>query len=122
MKKLIFVKILFAGGINGIVTALSFMLAHDALTTDSVFTLWEFGIASCMPVVGAILIARFSKLSIRMLLPIAYLTLLIPVLGASFGASGAEPLWQYAILGLAGGLVWSIPVAGWSLLRRRGTD
>jgi len=40
---------------------------------------------------------------------IVYLTLLIPILGAFFGSSESEPLWQFAALGLIGGLAWSTP-------------
>jgi hypothetical protein len=70
-------------------------------------------------------VARVTKSRIVMLLAIAYLTLVIPVLGASFGASGSEPLWQFAALGLIGGLVWSTPFAlifGLLVQLKRGRD
>ena len=112
-------KIFFAGGLNGICTALSFILAHDALTTDHNFSLWEFGIAMGTPALISVLIAKITKVRVIMLLTVGYLTLLIPILGASFGASGSEPLWQFAALGLVGGLVWSTPFVIWSYLRNR---
>lgn len=112
-------KILITGGFTGICTALSFILVHDALTTDFDFALWEFGITLCVPALVPYLVARFSKMGTGMLLTVAYLTLLMPVLGASFGASGSEPLWQFAILGLAGGVFWCTPFAIWFHFRNR---
>ena len=112
-------KIWLVGGLTGLGTGLSFILVHDVLTTDLMFHLWEFGVALGTPGLIAVLVAIATRSRIIILLAIAYLTLLIPVLGASFGASGSEPLWQFAALGLVGGLVWSTPFALWQLTRRR---
>jgi hypothetical protein len=122
LKTPILIKVLFAGGLNGICAALSFILAHDALTIDLNFALWELGVALCMPALTSFLVAQVSKLGIGILLVIGYLTLFMPVLGASFGASGSEPLWQYAMLGLGGGLVWSAPFAIRAQLRTRTSN
>ena len=113
------IKIWLVGGLMGLITGLSFILVHDALTTDLMFDLWEFAIALVTPALIATLVAIATRSRIVILLAVAYLTLLIPVLGASFGASGSEPLWQFAALGLVGGLVWSTPFALWQLTRRR---
>ena len=113
------IKVWLVGGLTGLGTSLSFNLVHDALTTDLMFDLWEFGVASVTPTLIAALLALATRSKVVILLAIAYLTLLIPVLGASFGASGSEPLWQFAALGLVGGLVWSTPFALWQLTRRR---
>jgi len=113
------IKVWVVGGLTGLGTSLSFNLVHDALTTDLMFDLWEFGVASVSPALIAALLALATRSKVAILLAIAYLTLLIPVLGASFGASGSEPLWQFAALGLVGGLVWSTPFALWQLTRRR---
>jgi hypothetical protein len=119
------IKLWWVGGLTGLVTGLSFTLVHDALTTDHVFSLWEFGVALVTLALIAGVVARVTKSRIVMLLAIAYLTLVIPVLGASFGASGSEPLWQFAALGLIGGLVWSTPFAlifGLLVQLKRGRD
>ena len=113
------IKVWLVGGLVGLVTGLSFNLVEDALTTDGMFDLWEFGVASVSPALIAALLALATRSKVAILLAIAYLTLLIPVLGASFGASGSEPLWQFAALGLVGGLVWSIPFSLWELKGRR---
>ena len=113
------IKVWLVGGLVGLVTGLSFNLVEDALTTDGMFDLWEFAVALVTPALIAALVAIATRSRIVILLAVAYLTLLIPVLGASFGASGSEPLWQFAALGLVGGLVWSTPFALWQLTRRR---
>ena len=113
------IKVWLVGGLVGLATGLSFTLVEDALTTDGMFDLWEFAVALVTPALIAALVAIATRSRIVILLAVAYLTLLIPVLGASFGASGSEPLWQFAVLGLVGGLVWSTPFALWQLTRRR---
>ena len=111
------IKVWLVGGLMGLVTGLSFILVHDALTTDLMLDLWEFAVALGTPALIAALVAIATSSRIVELLAVAYLTLLIPVLGASFAASGSEPLWQFAALGLVGGLVWSTPFALWQLVR-----
>ena len=117
------IKIWLVGGLVGLVTGLSFTLVHDALTTDLSLDLLEFGVALVVPLLIAVLVALATRSRIGILLAVAFLTLLIPVLGVSIGASGSEPLWQLrvqlAAFGLVGGLVWSIPFAFWQLTRRR---
>ena len=103
------IKVWLVCGLAGLGTGLSFIMVHEALTTDSMFDLWEFGVALVSPALIASLVALTTSSKVSILLAIAYLTLLIPVVGAFFGSSGSEPLWQFAALGLVGGLVWSIP-------------
>ena len=92
---------------------------HNALTVDLIFELWEFGIA----IIGTTLIITAMTLIIRskiyIVLPVAYLTLLMPVVGAFFGSSGSEGLWQFALLGMAGGLIWSTPFALWVIAKSK---
>ena len=109
-----------AGSITGSLTGLSFVLAEKAFTRDHIFSLWEFGIAAAAtPALITLITTRTTKVKATTLLPVAYLTLFLPVLGAAFGASGSEPLWQYGLLGLAGGLFWSTPFALWWIRTRR---
>ena len=113
------IRIWATGAITGSATSLSFILIHNALTVDSIFELWELGIAiisTTLIIVGLTLIIR-SKIYIA--LPVAYMTLLMPVVGAVFGSSGSEPLWQFAVLGMAGGLAWSTPFSLWTLVKRK---
>jgi hypothetical protein len=116
-RVLIAIKVWITGGLTGLGTSLSFILAHNLLTTDHMFSLWEFSIASITPALIGVFASLATKLSPLILLVVSYMTLLMPVLGGFFGSSGSEPLWQFAILGLIGGLVWSIPFALWRLKR-----
>ena len=113
------IKVWLVGGLTGLGTSLSFNLVHDALTTDLMFDLWEFGVALVTPALVAVVVALATRSGIVMLLAVAYLTLLIPVLGPAFGGTGSEPIWAFGALGLVGGLVWSTPFTLWELLRRR---
>jgi hypothetical protein len=119
------IKIWGLGSLVGLFTGLSFTLVEDALTTDLMFDLWELGVAIVIPLLMAALVALATRSRIGILLAIAFLTSLIPVCSASFGASGSEPLWQFAALGLVGGLFWGTPFALFVLVkgfvsRRRG--
>jgi len=62
--------------------------------------------------------------SLKHLIPVAYLTFLIPVLGVSFGApnSNLETLATIVMLGAIGGIFWSTPFAAWSYFKSRGND
>ena len=113
------IRVWSTGAITGSGTSLSFILMHNALTVDLIFELWEFGIA----IIGTTLIITAMTLIIRskiyIVLPVAYLTLLMPVVGAFFGSSGSEWLWQFALLGMAGGLIWSTPFALWAIAKSK---
>jgi len=113
------IKVWLVGGLVGLGTGLAFIMVHDALTTDLIFDLWEFGVALVTTALIAVLVALVTRSRIVILLAVAYLTLLIPVLGPAFGGTGSEPTWAFGALGLVGGLVWSTPFALWALLRRR---
>ena len=75
---------------------MSFIMTHDALTTDLMFDLWEFGITLITPALIAVVVALVTKSRIVIVLAVAYLTLLIPVLGPAFEGTGSEPIWAFA--------------------------
>ena len=50
-------------------------------------------------------------LRFRSVIIVGVLTMFIPVLGITMGASGSEPLWQFCLIGIVGGGVWSVPFA-----------
>lgn len=100
-------------GLTGLVSTLVFKLTHDVFTSDSNFSLWEFAISLIVTGSVALLISKISHSKSVFLLVVTYMTLLIPVLGALFGSSGSEPLWQFGLLGLFGSLFWSVPFSIW---------
>ena len=114
------IKIWWAGGITGSGTALLFFLATLILSIDGELTLPEFGIALIAPAIVAVLVARATNSKIVILLIVAYLTLVIPLLGPLFGAPDPDVrvAATLAMLGLVGGLVWSTPFALWAYMKR----
>ncbi len=107
-------RILILGGLAGAVTSSVFMLVNDVLTRDSRLDLWEFGVALSIPCLVAVIFSSAIKTKFITFVSITYLTFFIPTLGGVFGSSGSEPFWQFVMLGLVGGLGWSIPFALWS--------
>ena len=107
------IDIISVGGFAGATTSAIFILAHEILTRDSSLDLWEFGVTLSVPALIALMFSSVTKTRFIILLLITYLTFFIPTLGAVFGSSGSEPFWQFAMLGLLGGWVWSIPFAFW---------
>ena len=112
-------KVWFAGGLTGLLTGLIFTSVVEMFSGDGFFELWELGISLATPATAGVAAARVARSGIKTTLPIAYLTVVIPLLGPMFGASGSEPLWQFWALGLVGGLVWSVPFAVASFVRTR---
>ena len=108
------IRIVLLGSLAGAFTSSAFIMVHDILTRDSILDLWEFGINLGVPALVAGVLSMIAKTKFVMLLAITYLTFFIPVLGAVFGSSGSEPFWQFVMLGLLGGLGWSIPFALWA--------
>ena len=83
-----------------------------------------------IPLVSAFGVNKISKMSgycepsLKHLIPIAYLTFLIPVLGSSFGApnSDLDTLVILVAMGTVGGLFWSTPFALWNNYRGRSSN
>ena len=59
--------------------------------------------------------------SLKQILPIAFLTFIIPLLGATFGAPnmGIKSILTLIGLGLAGGAVWGVPFAVWNRFKNQ---
>ena len=83
-----------------------------------------------IPLVSAFGVNKISKMSgccepsLKHLIPVAYLTFLIPVLGVSFGApnSNLVTLATIVMLGTIGGIFWSTPFAACSYFKSRGNE
>ena len=111
------VKIWSIGALTGSGTSLSFVLMHNALTVDLMFDIWEFGVAAITPILVVVAVTLITRSKIYVVFPVAYLTLIMPVVGAFFGSSGSEPMWQFAVLGMVGGLIWGTPFALWAFAK-----
>ena len=113
------IKVWVRSGLLGVLVSLTFIGVHELLTADQIFELWELSLTLGSILVMALLFSMVTKSKILMMLPVAFLTMVMPMFGALFGASGSEPLWQFALLGLAGGLFWVIPFTIWALFKGR---
>ena len=109
------IKVLLAGGLAGVGTGASFVLMHNLLTGDQLFTGWEFAAALVPAGVIAIIIALAARVNIAIMLAVAYLTFMLPIFGAALGSGEALQVWGFALMGLVGGLVWSVPFALWAM-------
>ena len=109
-----------SGGFVGLTVAIGFQVMPDICCDDvpTVFHAYEF---LAMVVVILLILAVFgflnysarksSQLRFKSVLAVGGLTMFIPVLGITIGASGSEPLWQFGLAGIIGGGVWSVPFA-----------
>ena len=100
------------GGVTGTGTGLLFLSFYYLFTFYKVFSGWEFILSLCSPAIAATLTTVLSKSKFSttiILFPIAYLTFLIPIFGASFGASGNDQLVQIPFLAFIGGIFWTTP-------------
>ena len=109
------IKTLLVGGLTGLVTGPLLYLLLKLLSVDNLFELWEFGIAMILPGVIALFIARMTGTRLLVVTVVAYLTVLMPLLGPMFGGTGSEPVWAFGVLGFIGGTIWSIPFWIWAL-------
>ena len=59
--------------------------------------------------------------NLKILIPVGFLTSIMPLLGATFGLpnSGLESLVTLVALGAAGGIFWSLPIVCWDYFKSR---
>ena len=114
-------KLWLLGGITGILTSIAFFLSTQILSLNGELVLFEFVIALIAPGIVAFIIAKVTKSRTVILFTVAYCTLIFPVLGALFGAPNLDiqVIASLALLGLAGGIVWSTPFVLWAYIRQK---
>ena len=127
MKSLLNLKCLpaiISGSLSGLIVALGFQILPDVCCDDNlmVFDFNEF-LATVMIILLTVALFGFLHYAARKFLKLGFmlrfksvvavgiLTALIPVFGITMGASGSEPLWQFCLAGIIGGVVWSLPFA-----------
>ena len=113
-----------SGGLVGLIVALGFQVLPDICCDDdpTVFHLHEL-LATIVMILLTVSLFGFlnssarkssklrSMLRFESVVIVGVLTMFIPVLGITIGASGSEPLWQFCLAGIVGGGVWSVPFA-----------
>ena len=116
----------FTGALVGVEIALVFIVVGvDPGSFAGLFAIF-FGMASLSAVIVNQILKTSGRgcVSLKILVPIGFLTSIIPLLGATFGAPNPEPstLAMIVLLGALGGVFWSLPFAGWNHFRNRGSD
>ena len=113
-----------SGGLVGLIVVLGFQVLPDICCDDdpTVFHLHEL-LATIVMILLTVSLFGFlnssarkssklrSMLRFESVVIVGVLTMFIPVLGITIGASGSEPLWQFCLAGVVGGGVWSVPFA-----------
>lgn len=102
------------GIICGSFTGIIFVIIQRLLTFDSELNLPEFFILLLSPIIASLLIFKLFNNSLVKNCLISFLTLIIPILGVSFGSgdySFFNQLGIFSLLGGIGGLFWSIPLS-----------
>jgi hypothetical protein len=99
--------IAISGSLVGLGTGLFWSLVVSLFSLDQLFNGTELLLSLAVP--GIITITTWKILKIRFwaILPVAYLTLLVPLFGLGLG--GANTL-QMTIGGVIGGFCWSVPI------------
>jgi hypothetical protein len=110
-------KMWISGGITGLSAGVLFVLLTQLFSADDRLSLLELAIAFFTPGLIPFLVCKVTRFRTIIFLAVAYLTIAVPILGPVFGGTGSEPLWNFAVLGLLGGLVWIAPFAIWKLLK-----
>ena len=110
-----------SGGFVGLIVAIGFQVMPDICCDDdpTVFHAHEF-LAMVVVILSLFGFLNYSArkssklrflLKFKSVLAVGGLTMFIPVLGTTIGASGSEPLWLFGLAGIIGGGIWSIPFA-----------
>jgi hypothetical protein len=115
------IKIWMAGAGTGLIAAVTFLIANIILSLDGTLTLVEFGVNMLMPTVTGIVAYKIFHQNLILLLIVAYLTSIIPVGTALFGAPnmGIEVIVTLVIMGTIGGLFWITPFVIWKIIFNR---
>ena len=114
-------NILLFGSANGVLMAILMILNVISRVTDDV----DFALAM-LSFLAVILIPPFilkqakpNEVSLVHLIPVSFLTFIIPVFGAVFGGPDMGPEWLVLIpIAAVGGVFWSLPFAAWDHFRR----
>ena len=117
-------NILLFGSINGAMMAILMILNVISSVTEVGF------VVAMLSFLAVILIPPFvlkqvkpTETSLIHLIPVAFLTFIIPVIGAAFGGPDMGPEWLVLIpLAAVGGAFWSLPFAGWNYFKGRGSS
>ena len=135
MKKELFLTGMATGAFVGLLMAVITQIPLGSTSDGNKITVMYHWSGALMTVIGIPLVSAFSvkygskKLncsepSLKLFIPVSFLTFFIPVLGISFGAPNSDitTLATIVLLGGIGGAFWSTPYVLWDYFRNRGSD
>ena len=99
--------IAIGGSLTGLGTGIFWSLVVSLFSLAQLFNGTELLLSLAVPGIIAVTIWKTLKIRFWIVIPIAYLTLLVPLFGIGFG--GANTL-QMTIGGVFGGFCWSVPI------------
>ena len=99
--------IAIGGSLTGLGTGIFWSLVVSLFSIDQLFNGTELLLSLTVPGIIAVTIWKILKIRFWIVMPIAYLTLLVPLFGLGLG--GANTL-QMTIGGAIGGFFWSVPI------------
>ena len=99
-------KIVLGGCLTGLGSGLSWSVFEIFASRDGVFNGQEFALSLILPLLVRLAVGKGVGVQRRVLLPIAYLTLAMPVFGMGMGG---ENVLVMTTSGAIGGLFWTVP-------------
>ena len=107
-------KIVLGGFLTGLGTGISGSVFMYLVSYDQLVTGPEFAISLVTPLLAVLAVWKKLGVRRRVLLPIAYLTLVMPLFGLGMG--GANIL-QMTLAGALGGIFWACPFVLYTLAK-----
>ena len=99
-------KIVLGGCLTGLGSGLSWSVFVQLVSRDQLFNGQEFALSLILPLLVGLAVGKIVGVQRRVLLPIAYLTLVMPVFGMAMTGENVLPT---TTSGAIGGLFWTVP-------------
>ena len=121
--------IIIAGAGTGTLLAI-FSLLFMGIVGDPGSLVGLLAIAFGMMLASALAVKKISQQigccdpSLKQLIPVSFLTFLLPIVGISFGApnSDLDTLATIVLMGAIGGAFWSLPYVLWALVKKTNSS
>ncbi|MCH2466160.1 MAG: hypothetical protein MK237_09685 [Gemmatimonadetes bacterium] len=108
-------KIVLGGCLTGLGSGLSWSVFVHIVSRDQLFNGQELALSLILPLLVGLAVGKRVGVQRRVLLPIAYLTLAMPLFGMGMGGGNVLLM---TIGGAIGGLFWAVPFVLYILVMR----
>jgi hypothetical protein len=86
------------------------------MSLDQVFKGGEFLLSLLLPLLFSLAVWKVSGVKLKILIPISYLVLVVPLFGLGMGGANVAVM---AVAGTLGALFWTLPLLVWFLYKNR---